>query len=74
MPSEITLLDVIQTLEGPISLVECVDDPDFCSRMDQCVAHTVWTDVSQIIRGALRGINLAEILRRDARPAIPATM
>lgn len=65
-PADITMLDVIQVLEGPISLVECVDDADFCDRMEQCVAHTVWTDVSQVIRGALQKITLAEILRRHA--------
>lgn len=65
-PADITMLDVIQILEGPISLVECVDDADFCDRMEHCVAHSVWTDVSQVIRGALQKITLAEILRRNA--------
>ena len=65
-PSEITLLDVIQILEGPVSLVECVDDPAFCSRTENCVAHSVWEEASQSIRAALRKITLAEILRRHA--------
>lgn len=65
-PSEITLLDVIQVLEGPVSLVECVDDPAYCLRTDQCAAHSVWEEVSRAIRGALRNITLAEILRRHA--------
>ena len=63
-PSEITLLDVIQILEGPVSLVECVDSPDFCARTENCVAHAVWSEVSQSIRDSLRNITLAEILRR----------
>ena len=65
-PSAITLLDVIQVLEGPVSLVECVDDPEYCSRTENCVAHSVWDEVSQAIRAALRQITLAEILRRHA--------
>ena len=65
-PNSITLLDVIQVLEGPVSLVECVDDPAFCDRTENCVAHTVWSDVSQAVRSALSGITLAEILRRHA--------
>ena len=65
-PSEITLLDVIQTLEGPLSLVECVDSPDFCPRTEACVAHSVWEEVSVAIRNALQKITLAEILRRHA--------
>ena len=63
-PADITLLDVIQVLEGPVSLVECVDDPDACSRVENCVAHSVWEEVSVAIRSALRKITLAEILRR----------
>ncbi len=65
-PSEITLLDVIQILEGPVSLVECVDVPDYCTKVENCVAHSVWEEVSQAIRAALRKITLAEILRRHA--------
>jgi Rrf2 family protein len=65
-PADITMLDVIQVLEGPISLVECVDDPEFCERMENCVAHTVWEEVSQAIRVSLQKITLAEILRRHA--------
>ncbi len=65
-PSEITMLDVIQILEGPISLVECVDDPDFCDRMESCVTHSVWEEISQAIRATLQKMTLAEILRRHA--------
>ena len=65
-PATINLLDVIQILEGPVTLVECVDDPAFCSRVENCVAHTVWDEVSQAIRSALQKITLAEILRRHA--------
>ncbi len=70
-PSSITLLDVIQVLEGPVSLVECVDDPEFCARTENCVAHSVWDEVSQAIRGALKKITLAEILRRHASAGTP---
>ena len=65
-PSEITILDVIQILEGPVTLVECVDDPAYCSRTENCVAHSVWKEVSLAIRDALQKISLAEILRRHA--------
>jgi Rrf2 family protein len=63
-PEAITLLDVIQILEGPISLVECVDDSTYCARTNDCVAHSVWAEVSQAVRDALARVTLAEILRR----------
>ena len=65
-PADITMLDVIQALEGPVTLVECVDDPDYCTRTGNCVAHSVWEEVSLAIRSALQKITLAEILRRHA--------
>jgi len=65
-PADITLLDVIQVLEGPVTLVECMDAPEFCSRTESCVADSVWTEVSESIRKALSRITLAEILRRHA--------
>ena len=63
-PASISLLEVIQVLEGPVCLVECADNPDSCSRAEACVARTIWNDVSQVIRNALEPITLAEILRR----------
>ena len=63
-PAAITLLDVIQILEGPISLVECVDDSCYCDRMRNCVTHSIWSEVSQAVRDALARVTLAEILRR----------
>lgn len=63
-PESITLLDVIQTLEGPVTLVECTTDSSFCERTGDCVAHSVWEEAGQAIRDALSKITLAEILRR----------
>lgn len=65
-PADITLLDVIQTLEGPVTLVECIDLPSVCSHVESCVASEVWGEVSEHIRSALRQITLADILRRHA--------
>ena len=65
-PADITLIHVIETLEGPLSLVECVDGANACSLADHCVAHSVWAEVSQTIRNALQNITLAEILRRQS--------
>jgi len=65
-PANITLLDVVQILEGPVTLVECVDRADFCPRSGNCVAQSVWSEVSEAIRDSLQKITLAEILRRHA--------
>ncbi len=63
-PSDITLLAVIETLQGPISLVDCVADKADCVRSGTCVARSVWTDVNTAVRAALRGMTLETVLER----------
>ena len=63
-PSDITLLAVIETLQGPISLVDCVADKAGCVRSGPCVARSVWTDVNTAVRAALRGMTLETVLER----------
>jgi Rrf2 family protein len=40
--SEISLLHVIEALEGPIRLNRCVIEPDTCPRNAHCPVHDIW--------------------------------
>lgn len=66
-PSQITLRDIICTLEGPLSVVECVQYPDACSRSETCVSRDVWTEVSDKIRDILQSLTLADMVERSRR-------
>ena len=63
-PSEICLFDVIETLEGPLCLVDCINDPKSCRRSLSCVTRDIWSDVSEALRRVLRSITLDEMVRR----------
>ena len=65
-PEDITLLDIVQALEGPIVLVECTSDPSFCPRESNCISRRIWSEISQTIRNALHTLTLAKILLRHA--------
>jgi Rrf2 family transcriptional regulator, cysteine metabolism repressor len=71
-PSDVTLLDVVQILEGPVELVECATEPHTCANADTCVAQSVWQEVSRSIRESLKSITLADILRRHAAAGEPS--
>lgn len=74
-PSDITLLAVIETLQGPISLVDCVADKAGCVRSGTCVARSVWTDVNTAVRAALRGMTLETVLERvRGGTSVPAAL
>ena len=64
-PQEIVLSEVIQVLEGSITPVECVDDPNVCSRADICVTRDVWTDVKKAMAGVLESVTLQDLVERQ---------
>ncbi|MDR9460004.1 MAG: Rrf2 family transcriptional regulator [Dehalococcoidia bacterium] len=64
-PQEIVLSEVIQVLEGSITPVECVDDPNVCSRAHICVTRDVWTDVKKAMAGVLESITLQDLVERQ---------
>lgn len=66
-PSEIRLSQVIQVLEGSMSLVDCVDDIDLCNRARFCVTRDVWRDVGRAINGVLEQMTLEEMVERQRR-------
>jgi len=63
-PSEICLFDVVETLEGPLYLVDCIKDSKLCRRSSSCVTRDIWTEVSEALRRVLKSITLDEMVRR----------
>ena len=41
--AEITLLQVVEALDGPVRLNRCVIRPDDCPRNEHCPVHPVWS-------------------------------
>jgi Rrf2 family protein len=57
-PSEITLMEIIEAVEGPISVTPCVPDPDGCEFSGFCPAYPVWWKVQLGIAQILRDSDL----------------
>jgi Rrf2 family protein len=43
----ITLLDILEAIEGPIALTDCAPDPDNCNLSHDCPASVVWLQVQR---------------------------
>jgi len=61
-PSQIKLSEILQALEGSCSLVECVEDKDFCHRIPICATHEVWKEATQILKNYFESVTLQRIL------------
>ncbi len=61
-PSKIKLLDIIEILEGDISLVDCVDDEDCCERRKDCSTYPLWAEASKLLKDYFGSITLEQLL------------
>ena len=73
-PSEIRLSEIIQTVEGSIALVECVDDPEVCSRSDLCAARDIWTGIRRATGGILESTTLEDLSQQQRDKGEPGTI
>lgn len=62
-PQEITVQDIFDVLEGKICLVDCVKNPKDCSRASTCPTRDVWSVLGEKIRGTLKAITLADLVK-----------
>lgn len=57
--ADISLLEVIEAIDGPITLNECVADPSACVFGDDCKVHKVWCEAQAQLVNRLAGTNFA---------------
>jgi len=61
-PREIRLLEIIQTLEGDLSLVPCVNDSTYCQRVAICATREVWLKMGKAFKEALGSLTLQDLM------------
>lgn len=67
MPAEqINLYDIVRTLEGPLAVVECVQDPLICERVGGCTVRLVWGEMSQLLVDFLSNLTLDRMAEQQA--------
>jgi Rrf2 family protein len=65
MPADITVGDIIRTLEGSIAPVECVEgDGEECNLIHKCVAQEVWNQVYEKVNEVIDSITLKQLQER----------
>ena len=64
-PKEIRLSEIVQILEGPIAPVDCINNPEICSRSDLCVTHDLWAEMKEGIYEVLESATLQDLVERQ---------
>lgn len=68
---QITLLQVIEAVDGPLALNSCVLWPEECPRSQVCPVHEVWCEVRSLLVERLGAITLSQLLERPVQPRVP---
>ncbi len=61
-PEEISLLSVIESMEGDLSIVRCVCEPKRCKMTHQCPTRDVWSEINQKIKETFAPFHLGHFL------------
>jgi len=61
-PSEIKLDEVVKALERTVSLVECVNDSQVCSRSIDCATRKLWIRLTDLIQKELGSTTLQDLM------------
>jgi len=65
-PAKVTLLDVLEAIQGPISVAICSSDPEFCSKHSHCAYHCVWRGADKLLNDFFTSIKLADLFEQGA--------
>lgn len=68
-PDQITLLDVVEAIEGPTQLNQCVGEAGFCKRKASCGISPTWERAQASLTQVLGGISIAQLADETARLA-----
>jgi Rrf2 family protein len=60
-PQEISLLEVIEAVQGPVAMNICALDKTLCERSSACAIHPVWIEIRRQVEETLRRKNFADL-------------
>jgi len=61
-PAEITVGDVLRTLEGGLNLVDCLEEEDTCGKSCACPSRFVWMKIRDGLNAIVDGITLQDMI------------
>ena len=65
--SEISLREIIEPLEGDLSLVDCISNPDICDRSNSCATREVWDEMSSLLLNFLDTFTLEDLIKKSCK-------
>jgi Rrf2 family transcriptional regulator, cysteine metabolism repressor len=62
-PAEISAADILNVLEGPIEISECITDEEMnCSNADYCATRLLWIKISSSVNDVINSVTLQDMV------------
>jgi Rrf2 family protein len=62
-PATISLLDIVEAIDGPILLSECVSTTGQCDMKNECPLQAIWIETQHFLLDRLRAVNFGQLVQ-----------
>lgn len=62
---DITVGEIVQSVEGNMSLVECVTKPSICDKASTCVTREIWKEIREKMMETLESTTLQDMVEQQ---------
>lgn len=70
-PNQIKISDCFDCLEGPVAIIDCIDNKNSCHRSPDCVARLLWSQIQASIRNILESTTLQDLVEKKKEIKVP---
>ena len=60
-PEEIRLSEIVEVLEGPLTIVDCLRSPEYCPRAGTCATQYIWGKLKMAMDEVLENTTLRDL-------------
>lgn len=68
-PEDVSLQDVVEAVQGPVSVSQCVLDPSVCGRSETCPVSATWFELQHDMVRFLKATSIADLQQGAAASA-----
>ena len=63
-PSQISILEVVEAMEGRVCIVDCVGSSITCPKTQTCPTNGLWARLNREIRASMGKVTLSEVIEQ----------
>lgn len=63
--AQVSLREIIEAVDGPVAIIDCVLAPESCERSPHCVSIGVWSSINDAITGILERYSLDDLVAEN---------